>query len=163
MPNIIKNGAIVTDSYQVVVEAGSLPNNDIIVSLDIWLNQKEAGLAHAYKKGVMLKPDQHPEAIIDSLNQLDIIALDFPAFADGRGYSYAVLLRQRYGFTGELRATGDIFKDNLFYLKRCGFDSFAVRADKDLQVALQGLTDFSESYQASIDESQPLYRRRLAS
>ena len=62
-----------------------------------------------------------------------------------------------------LTSSGDIFKDNLFYLKRCGFDSFAVRADKDLQVALQGLTDFSESYQASIDESQPLYRRRLAS
>ncbi|MBL0231488.1 MAG: DUF934 domain-containing protein [Moraxellaceae bacterium] len=110
----------------------------------------------------MLKPDQHPEAIIESLTQLDIIALDFPAFADGRGYSYAVLLRQRYGFTGELRATGDVFKDNLFYLKRCGFNSFAVRADKDLQVSLQGLTDFSEVYQASIDQNQPLYRRRFA-
>jgi uncharacterized protein (DUF934 family) len=77
-------------------------------------SQKEAVLAHPYKKGVMLKPDQHPEAIVESLTQLDIIALDFPAFADGRGYSYAVLLRQRYGFTGELRATGDVFKDNCF-------------------------------------------------
>ena len=161
MPNIIKDGAIVADSYQVIVEAGSLPNNDIIVSLDIWLSQKEAVLAHPYKKGVMLKPDQHPEAIIESLTQLDIIALDFPAFADGRGYSYAVLLRQRYGFTGELRATGDVFKDNLFYLKRCGFNSFAVRADKDLQVSLQGLTDFSEVYQASIDQNQPLDRKSV--
>ena len=73
-----------------------------------------------------------------------------------------MLLRQRYGFKGELRATGDICKDNIFYLKRCGFDSFAVRADKDLQVALQGLQDFSECYQASTDEGTPLYRRRLA-
>lgn len=162
MPNIIKDGVIVDDTYQVVTEFDVLPNTDIIVSLTVWQNHKEAVLAHQHKKGVMLKPDQHPEALVDSLTQLDVIALDFPAFADGRGYSYAVLLRQRYGFTGELRATGDVFKDNLFYLKRCGFNSFVVRADKDLQVALQGLTDFSDSYQASIDESLPLYRRRLA-
>lgn len=162
MPNIIKNGAIVDDSYQLVTEVGDLPNADILVSLDVWLSKKEAVLAHACKKGVILKPDQHPEAIIDSLDSLDIIALDFPAFADGRGYSYAVLLRQRYGFKGELRATGDIFKDNLFYLNRCGFNSFAVRSDKDINVALQGLNDFSETYQASIDQSQPLYHRRLA-
>ncbi|MCB1659166.1 MAG: DUF934 domain-containing protein, partial [Pseudomonadales bacterium] len=62
----------------------------------------------------------------------------------------------------ELRATGDVFKDNMFYLKRCGFNSFAVRVDKDIHVALQGLNDFSESYQASVDESRPLYRRRFA-
>ena len=162
MPNIIKNGAIVEDTYHVITEAGALPAADIIVSLDVWLQQRAEVLAHPHKKGIMLKPDQHPEVIVDDLAHLDIIALAFPAFADGRGYSYAVLLRQRYGFKGELRATGDIFKDNMFYLKRCGFDSFAVRADKDLQVALQGLQDFSECYQASTDESTPLYRRRLA-
>ncbi|HRH91924.1 MAG TPA: DUF934 domain-containing protein, partial [Agitococcus sp.] len=122
----------------------------------------DAILAHPHKKGVMLQPDQHPEIIANDVQQLDMIALDFPAFADGRGYSYAALLRQRFGFTGELRATGDVFKDNLFYLKRCGFNSFAVRADKDIHVALQGLNDFSESYQASVDESRPLYRRRFA-
>ena len=162
MPNIIKNGAIVEDTYHVITEAGALPAADIIVSLDVWLQQRAEVLAHPHKKGIMLKPDQHPEVIVDDLAHLNIIALAFPAFADGRGYSYAVLLRQRYGFKGELRATGDIFKDNMFYLKRCGFDSFAVRADKDLQVALQGLQDFSECYQASTDESTPLYRRRLA-
>lgn len=162
MPNIIKNGAIVEDTYHVITEAGALPAADIIVSLDVWLQQRAEVLAHPHKKGIMLKPDQHPEAIVDDLASLDIISLVFPAFADGRGYSYAVLLRQRYGFKGELRATGDIFKDNMFYLKRCGFDSFAVRADKDLEVALQGLQDFSECYQASIDKRMPLYRRRLA-
>jgi uncharacterized protein (DUF934 family) len=111
----------------------------------------------------VLKPDQHPELIADDIGSFDIIAIAFPAFADGRGYSYAVLLRNRLGFTGELRAVGDIFKDNLFYLQRCGFNSFAVRADKDIDVALQGLNDFSVSYQSSIDESLPLYRRRLVS
>ena len=162
MPNIIKNGAIIEDTYHVITDAGVLPMADIVVSLDVWLQQRHEVLAHPHKKGIMLKPDQHPEVIVDDLAHLDIIALAFPAFADGRGYSYAVLLRQRYGFKGELRATGDIFKDNIFYLKRCGFDSFAVRADKDLQVALQGLQDFSECYQASTDENTPLYRRRLA-
>ena len=162
MPNIIKDGAIVADTYQLITEAGALPAQDIVVSLDVWQQQQDAILAHPHKKGVMLKPDQHPEVIANDVQQLDMIALDFPAFADGRGYSYATLLRQRFGFTGELRATGDVFKDNLFYLKRCGFNSFAVRADKDINVALQGLNDFSESYQASVDESRPLYRRRFA-
>ncbi|HNA20188.1 MAG TPA: DUF934 domain-containing protein, partial [Agitococcus sp.] len=141
---------------------GALPAQDIVVSLDVWQQQREAILAHPYKKAVLLKPDQHPEVLVEDVKQLDMIALDFPAFADGRGYSYATLLRQRFGFTGELRATGDVFKDNLFYLKRCGFNSFAVRADKDIHVALQGLNNFSESYQASVDESRPLYRRRFA-
>ncbi|HMY81403.1 MAG TPA: DUF934 domain-containing protein [Agitococcus sp.] len=162
MPNIIKDGAIVADTYQLVTEAGALPAQDIVVSLDVWQQQREAILAHPYKKAVLLKPDQHPEVLVEDVKQLDMIALDFPAFADGRGYSYATLLRQRFGFTGELRATGDVFKDNLFYLKRCGFNSFAVRADKDIHVALQGLNNFSESYQASVDESRPLYRRRFA-
>ncbi|HNI62025.1 MAG TPA: DUF934 domain-containing protein [Agitococcus sp.] len=162
MPNIIKDGAIVADTYQLVTEAGALPAQDIVVSLDVWQQQREAILAHPYKKAVLLKPDQHPEVLVEDVKQLDMIALDFPAFADGRGYSYATLLRQRFGFTGELRATGDVFKDNLFYLKRCGFNSFAVRADKDINVALQGLNNFSESYQASVDESRPLYRRRFA-
>lgn len=160
MPNIIKDGAIVADDYQLVTEAGALPDAPVLVTLDVWQQQREAVLAHAHKKGIMLKPDQHPEQVVADVKALDLIALDFPAFADGRGYSYAVLLRQRYGFTGELRATGDVFKDNLFYLKRCGFNSFAIRADKDIQVALQGLTDFSESYQASVDETLPLFRRR---
>ncbi len=162
MPNIIKNGEIVADHFQIITEMGVFPDSPIIVSLDVWFQQREAVLSHSHKKGVFLKPDQHPEAIASDVQAFDVIALDFPAFADGRGFSYAVLLRSRYGFTGELRAVGDIFKDNLFYLQRCGFNSFAVRADKDIQVALKGLTDFSDCYQASIDEDLPLYRRRLA-
>lgn len=160
MPNIIKDGAIIADNYQFVTEAGTLPAAPILVTLEVWQQQREAVLAHPHQKGVLLKPDQHPEQIADDVKALDLIALDFPAFADGRGFSYAVLLRQRYGFSGELRATGDVFKDNLFYLKRCGFNSFAVRADKDIHVALQGLTTFTESYQASVDESRPLFNRR---
>lgn len=160
MPNIIKQRQIVEDEYTFVSE-GALPAGPVCVSLAYFQENRDAVLAHAGLKAVQLKPDQHPEILGDDLKQFDMIALDFPAFADGRGYSYAWLLRNRLGFKGELRATGDVFKDNIFYLSRCGFDSFAVRADKDIHVALQGLSDFSEAYQASTDQPLPLFRRRL--
>lgn len=161
MPKIIQNRQVVEDRYQWLSE-GELPSaGAVCVSLDYFQNNREALLAHQGLKAVELKPDQNPELLGEAIARLDMIALHFPAFADGRGYSHAWLLRNRLGFKGELRATGDVFKDNLFYLSRCGFDSFAVRADKNIDVALTGLDDFSESYQASSDQPLPLFRRRL--
>ena len=81
-----------------------------------------------------------------------MVAVDFPKFADGRGYSIAYNLRARLGYTGELRAIGDVLRDQLFYMQRVGFDAFAVREDKNIHDALKGLTDFSEVYQASWDQ-----------
>jgi uncharacterized protein (DUF934 family) len=86
----------------------------------------------------------------------------FPTFTDGRGYSTARLLRERYGYRGELRAVGDVLRDQLFYLSRVGFDAFALRQDQDAEGALASLADFSESYQASVERPQPLFRRRIA-
>jgi uncharacterized protein (DUF934 family) len=88
-----------------------------------------------------------------------VVAVDFPKFADGRGYSIAYNLRARLGYTGELRAIGDVLRDQLFYMQRVGFDAFAVRADKNIHDALKGLTDFSETYQSSWDQKNPLFRR----
>jgi uncharacterized protein (DUF934 family) len=85
--------------------------------------------------------------------------VDFPKFTDGRGYSIAYNLRARLGYTGELRAIGDVLRDQLFYMQRVGFDAFAVRADKNIHDAVKGLTDFSEKYQTSWDEKNPLFRR----
>ncbi|RZU44876.1 uncharacterized protein (DUF934 family) [Fluviicoccus keumensis] len=161
MPKIIHGRQIIDDAFTLVTE-GPLPSGAVCVSLGYFLENRSAVLSHTGLKGVQLKPDQHPELLGDAVTSLDMIALEFPAFADGRGYSYAWLLRNRLGFTGELRATGDVFKDNIYYLSRCGFDSFAVRADKNIEVALTGLDDFSEAYQASIDRPIPLFRRRLA-
>ncbi|MCE6982636.1 DUF934 domain-containing protein, partial [Pseudomonas frederiksbergensis] len=104
--------------------------------------------------------DEEAEEIGEVANQFQVIALNFPAFTDGRNYSNARLLRDRYKFTGELRAIGDVLRDQLFYMKRCGFDAFALRADKDPVEALQSLQDFSVTYQAATDEPQPLFRRR---
>ena len=109
--------------------------------------------------GVWLASDERPEALKDDAAKLTMIAIDFPKFADGRGYSIAYNLRARYDYTGELRAVGDVLRDQLFYMQRVGFNSFAVRADRDVNDALKGLSDFSESYQQSWDKKTPLFRR----
>jgi uncharacterized protein (DUF934 family) len=89
-----------------------------------------------------------------------LIAVNFPQFTDGRGYSIARLLRERYSWRGELRAIGDVLRDQLFYLARCGFDAFMLREGQDAQAALAAFNDFSEGYQASVERPQPLFRRR---
>jgi uncharacterized protein (DUF934 family) len=163
MQKLIKDGVIVDDDFT-LVEAGdaglALPAGNVLVRLAVWQQHKAQLLAHAGQKGVLLAPEDTAEAIAADLSQLALVAVDFPAFADGRGYSTAYLLRTRFGYAGELRAVGDVLKDTLFYQLRCGFNSFAVRADKSIEAALAGLRDFSESYQASADHAEPLFRRR---
>jgi len=95
----------------------------------------------------------------NNLDQFALIAINFPKFADGRGYTIAQQLRVRFGYRGELRAIGDVLRDQLFFMQRVGFDAFAVRADKDVESAINSLSDFSVRYQASVDEAQPLFRR----
>jgi hypothetical protein len=87
-----------------------------------------------------------------------VIGVNFPKFTDGRSYSSARLLRERYGYAGEIRAIGDVLQDQLFYMRRCGIDAYALRADKDIDKALAGLRVFSETYQAAADQPQPLFR-----
>ena len=112
--------------------------------------------------GIWLDSHEGPETIADDLARFAVIGVNFPKFTDGRGYSTARLLRERYGYRGELRAIGDVQHDQLFLLKRCGFDACAIRADKDIRAALAGLDDFSETYQAAVDQPLPLFRRRTA-
>ena len=100
------------------------------------------------------------ESIADDLQHFQVVALNFPVFSDGRHYSSARLLRERYKYQGEVRAIGDVLRDQLFYMKRCGFDAFALRADRDPYEALESLKDFSVTYQAATDEPLPLFRRR---
>ena len=95
----------------------------------------------------------------DAVSTLPLIAVDFPNFADGRGYSIAYQLRARQGFEGELRAIGDVLRDQLFYMQRVGFNAFATRPDRSIDDALKGLTDFSDTYQTSWDQKTPLFRR----
>lgn len=109
-----------------------------------------------------LEPHDDPSAVADRLACASRVEVSFPKFTDGRGYSIARLLRERYGYRGELRAVGDVQRDQLFYLSRVGFDAFLLREGEEAAAALAALTDFSEAYQASVERPQPLFRRRSA-
>lgn len=158
---IIKDTAIVEDNWQLIrePEIESLPDGDIIVPYSFWKEHSET-LNKGSTQAVWIDGSFDVEEIVNDLEQFTLIALDFPAFADGRCYSHARLLKERYGFKGDLRAIGDVLQDQLFYLYRCGFDSFALRDDKDFEAALKAFNTFSVRYQAASDEALPLYRRR---
>ena len=167
MSKIIKNGQIIDDAWLVLKlaedetpEAITLPDAPTLLPLAVWLARKDEILARRQPVGVWLESGEGPEAIANDLKHFAILGVNFPKFADGRGYSTARLLRERFAYTGEIRALGDVLRDQLFLLKRCGFDAFAVRQDKDIEAALAGLTAFSESYQTAVDQPQPLFRRR---
>lgn len=169
MSKIIKNGQIVDDAWQVLKlaegqtpESVSLPNGPTLLPLAVWLARKTEVLATGNPVGAWLDSSEGPEAIVADLAHFAVIGVNFPKFADGRGYSSARLLRERYGYQGEIRAVGDVLQDQLFYMKRCGIDAFAVREDKDIEAALAGLNVFSDAYQAAVDQPQPLFRRRTA-
>ena len=129
-----------------------LPEGERIVPLAQWQGEP----------GVILGMADDPAAIAAELGKLATVVIDCTQFTDGRGYSTARLLRERYGFKGEIRATGDVLRDNLFYLSRCGFDSFVLRDQTNQDEALTRLADFSDGYQASVERPQPLFRRRAA-
>jgi len=164
MQNLIKNRAVVSDdSWRLVRDAEEAfsTQEDVILPLAVYLESKQQ--AREGQTAVWLAPDQDPAVLADSLAALALIAVDFPGFADGRGYSIARLLRERLGFRGELRAVGDVLRDQLSYMAQVGFDAFAVRADRDAAQALAGLNDFSEQYQATVLQPVPLLKRRIAS
>jgi uncharacterized protein (DUF934 family) len=129
-----------------------------------WLEQRQALIALKQSTGsplgVWLAPTDDPASLEHDLPWLDLIAVHFPKFVDGRGYSTATLLRQRFGYHGELRAFGDIGRDQLFYLVRVGFDSFLIPEGRDAAAAVESLADFPESYQTAVDQAIPLFRRR---
>ncbi len=169
MSKIIKNDRIVDDTWQVLklaegetAETVALPATPSLLPLAVWLARKDEILASNASFGVWLESGEGPETLAGDLDHFALIGVNFPKFADGRSYSTARLLRERYNYRGEIRAIGDVLQDQLFYMKRCGIDAFAVRADKDIEAALAGLRDFSETYQAAVDQPQPLFRRRAA-
>lgn len=159
--NIILNSSIVQNDWTLLTNVEEvLSEGKIIVPLKLWQIKRDELNSRKSAVGVWLDSHEDGAALADSVALLPLIAINFPKFTDGRGYSIAALLRERYGFKGELRAIGDVLRDQLFYMKRVGFNAFALRADKDIADALVALNDFSETYQASTDERAPLFRRR---
>ena len=168
MATLINERRIVADSWRLLSRGpkGELPEvpvqGDVIVPLALWLEHRDAFLAYPGKLGVWLDANEGPEAIADDLQRFTLIAVNFPKFGDGRGYSIARLLRERYGYKGELRAIGDVLHDFLYFMKQCGFDSFALRDDQDVNEALAAFDTFSDGYQTSVLRPVPLFRRRFA-
>ncbi|MEX0603861.1 MAG: DUF934 domain-containing protein [Marinobacter sp.] len=165
MPDIItSDGQIKTDDWTVIPRPAEgevlvLPKGRALIPADLWLANKEH-YADKERVGVWLESHDEPEILADSVDELAIIAVNFPKFTDGRGYSSARLLRERFGYKNELRAVGDVLLDQLQFMKRCGFDSYALRADKDIKLAAHCLSFFSQAYQAATDTEEPLFRRR---
>lgn len=147
---IIKGHAIIDDPWTHVADDAALPaEGHIIVGRDRWIAERDVLNARSGKVGVRYASTEDPTADAADLAAVPLIALDFPKFTDGRSYSYAQVLRTRHGYRGELRATGDVLRDQLRYMWRCGFDAFEVRADKSIEDALHAFDEFTIDYQHS--------------
>ena len=143
-------------------EHEGLPVTGILVPLALWRTQRSLCAMPGVEIGILLREDDDPREVASEFDRVGVIAIEFPKFSNGRGYSMARLLRARYGFRGELRAVGDVLRDQLFYMARVGFDAFELRADQNVSEALRAFSDFTQCYQASTDQPAPLFRRRAA-
>ena len=149
---IIRNRAVVEDTWRPEWrhegggERGALPPGDVIVSLARWHEERALLRTRAGRTGVLLEPGDDVDRLAPDLDGLDLVALDFPGFADGRGYSQARLLRERFGFRGEIRATGYLSSDLLPFMERCGIDAFEVPAEM-VSAALDAFGELSVHYQ----------------
>jgi uncharacterized protein (DUF934 family) len=147
MNTLIRNGQIVEDNWQWIDTEEALPatrfaaGERFVLPLALWLAHR-ASLDPACA-GVWLGPDDELEPVLPWLADMPLIAIRFPVFTDGRGYSLARLLRNRHGYRGELRAVGDVLRDQLYFLHHCGFDAFLLRADQLPHEALAAFRDYS--------------------
>lgn len=157
---IIKDGGLVEDSWRHLDDADAMPaTGDVTVSFSRWLAEKAALSARTGRLGVRLNGNDPLETLGPVAGQFPLLVVEFPAVADGRSFSIARLLRDQYGYQGELRAHGHFIRDQMFFLQRVGCNAFESTLTK-AEALLPGLSDFSVRYQAAQDEPQPLYRRR---
>ena len=159
---LVKGSRLVEDDYVRVLDEEPIPDGvPVIVPGKRFLadaselSQRDAPL------GVLWPNDRRVAELEPWLNRLALVALVFPKFRDGRAYSQARLLRERHGFRGELRATGDVLRDQFQFLLRAGFDSFEVKKPADALVFAKAAARYSVFYQPSADGGAPVLRRRL--
>lgn len=158
---LIKESHVVPDPWLRIDDDASLPAGaDIIVSFARWQAARETLAQHDGRLGIAVDQEIDIDTLAPALAALDLIVLEFATFTDGRHYSNAVRLRSFYGFPGEIRAAGDVQRDQLNYLLRCGFDAFQVADDVDVADFLRGADDFSSVYQYALDRRTPAYRLR---
>ena len=155
---IIKDRQIVEDAWTRLAPEAELPESgDVLIDLKRW-NDAEGLESRQGQVGLLLQPDDDVTTI-KRVHSLPLIAVDFPKFTDGRGYSLARLLRDRVGYRGELRAVGNVLRDQLLYMHRCGFESFELDPSKNAEAALSAFDELQVYYQAASDVPEPLFRR----
>jgi len=163
MTAILRDGAIAADDWLVIeddrTEAASA-GGKVIVTLARWRAERQELLAAHSAVGVLVPNTADIEAVYPEIADRALIALQFPTFTDGRALSQAVVLRKRLRYRGELRAVGDIIRDLVFWLGRCGFDSIVPRKDQNLEGCRAALDEITVAYQAAADEHTPVWVRR---
>lgn len=160
---VIKHRQIVTDDWRRLTDLkpdDELPPGNVIIPFAFWQANRDKLIGRGGKYAVCINGGHEIEVVAGDLEHFALIALEFPNFRDGRCYSHARLLRERYGYQGELRAVGDVLRDQLLFMERCGIDSYEVRADKNIEDALQAFTEFSVKYQTAADQAVPIYKLR---
>ncbi len=143
---LVKNKQIIQDSWH-YLRAEQTPLANTIVSLEYWQQNKQALISNKQSFGLKVSGDVPVESFSEALKHASLIAVEFPVFSDGRGYSLAKTLRDKYQFTKEIRAIGDVLPDQAFYLSRVGFDSLELKSELSAKLAIEKLADFSVYYQ----------------
>lgn len=165
MTAILRDGELVEDNWTLIEDGRAdiePAGGKVIVTLARWRAERESLLSGHAAVGVLVPNTADIEAVYPEIRDRQLIALQFPAFADGRALSQAVVLRKRLGFRGELRAVGDVIRDLVFWLGRCGFDSIVPRQDQSLEACRAALGELTVAYQAAADEHTPVWIRRRA-
>ena len=160
-PLIVNGERVDVDHWQVFEpsESMGIPGSALL-PVATWKASGEELMTSALHFGVIVREGDDIEGILPFLTKIEVIAIEFTKFADGRGFSHARQLRDNYGYQGEIRALGDILPDQINYLRRCGVNAFVCRNDDEADTALALLNPFSVTYQADAVDNRPLYRRR---
>ncbi len=158
---LIKDDALVPASWVTLDDEEALPEGaPAIVGFERWQNERETLVTRNAPLGIRLRSDQPPKLVLDDLDRFAVIALEFPKFGDGRAYSYARLLRERYGFRGVLRAVGNVLRDRALFMLRCGFDAFEVAEGTPIEGWREALAEISVFYQPTDDGRPPAHGLR---
>jgi uncharacterized protein (DUF934 family) len=166
MPKLIRliDGGFVAvdDRFTNVADDAPAPKGDVIISLTRFQSDGEALFADGRDIGVRVEASESVDALAYDLPRISVVALVFPTFRDGRAYSSAALLRERYGFKGEVRAVGDVWREQARFMLRCGFDAFEPNDGSTPEAWTQASYDFRHVYQRAADALEPIYVEREA-
>lgn len=158
---LIKNGTIASDPWQHYADTAPIqPDIPAIVSLTRFREDRGHLLRAHADLGIRLEPGEHPEAIAEDLDRISVVELNFPSFTDGRAYSYARLLRERYGYEGEIRAVGHVLRDQYLFMARAGFDAFEVKDGETAEKWLEATRAVEHAYQPAVDARKPVWQLR---